>query len=69
MVLTKLGADRVTIGDTTIDCQKIEMKPPGFSGMFWKAYYWFNRDTGDFVKYQGLKGPPGSPEFIIESVL
>ena len=44
---------------------KIEMKPPGLAGVVWKAYYWVDPTTGEFIKYFGKKGPPGTPDFTI----
>ena len=69
MVLTKLEQESVEINELNIDCQKIEMKPTGLAGLVWKAYYWFDIKTGDFIKYEGLKGPPGSALFTIEAII
>ena len=46
--------------------KKIEMKPTGFAGAFWKAYYWFDASSGEYVQYSGKKGPPGTPDFLIQ---
>ena len=68
MVFTKLNNETVTIDGASYECQKIEMKPTGFAGVFWQAHYWFEINTGNYIKYQGKKGPPGTPDFIIEKV-
>ena len=68
MIFTKLKNEPVKINGATIACIKIEMKPPGFAGMLWKAHYWFDQKNGTFVKYIGKKGPPGSPDFTIERI-
>ena len=68
MILTKQKKEPVTINDKTFNCIKVEMKPTGFAGMAWKAYYWFDLSTGKFVKYFGKKGPPGTPDYTIEKI-
>lgn len=68
MILTKLNKETVTINDKTYDCLKVEMKPTGFAGMAWKAYYWFELPSGNFIKYFGKKGPPGTPDYTIEKI-
>ncbi len=68
MVFTKLMNETITIEGNTYECLKMEMKPTGFSGMFWQAYYWFEIKTGKFIKYFGKKGPPGTPDFTIEAI-
>ncbi len=68
MIFTKLENETVTHNNRTTHCIKLEMKPTGFAGMFWKAYYWFDATSGDFIKYIGKKGPPGTPDFLIEKI-
>jgi hypothetical protein len=67
MIFTKRGKETISVHGKTYDCIKIEMKPTGLAGLVWKAYYWFDSNTGTFVKYAGRKGPPGTPEFTIET--
>jgi hypothetical protein len=67
MILTKRGNETIVVHGETYDCIKIEMKPTGLAGIAWKAYYWFESNTGKFVKYVGQKGPPGTAKFITEA--
>ena len=69
MILTKLGKETITVDDNEIQCVKIEMKPTGMGGMFWKAYYWFDQESLEFVRYFGKKGPPGTPDYTIDKIL
>lgn len=68
MIFTKVGIEEVKIQNKTISCIKIEMKPPGFAGMVWKALYWFDSTNGEFIQYSGKKGPPGTPNFLIQKI-
>jgi len=68
MIFTKLGTEKITIKNKDVMCTKIEMKPPGLAGMVWKAFYWFDSSTGEFIQYSGKKGPPGTPDFLIQNI-
>ena len=68
MIFTKVGKENIAIDGKPHDCIKVEMKPTGIAGTFWKAYYWFDKTSGEYLKYVGKKGPPGTPNFIIEKV-
>ena len=65
MIFTKLKNEEITIKNNKQPALKIEMKPPGLAGVVWKAYYWVHPTTGEFIKYFGKKGPPGTPDFTI----
>ena len=69
MIFTKIGTEKIKIGDQEIECTKTEMKPTGMGGMFWKAYYWHDIKTKEFVRYFGKKGPPGTPDYTIDKIL
>jgi hypothetical protein len=68
MIFTKVDEENIAIDGIPYDCIKVEMKPTGIAGTFWKAYYWFDKTSGEYLKYVGKKGPPGTPNFIIEKV-
>ena len=65
MEVSKIKEETLTIEDTTYDCIKIEMYPPSFLKYFWKAPMWFDKHTGNILKYDGLLGGPGSDTFKI----
>ena len=50
------------IKHTTI---KTELYPPNFLKYFWKATMWFDKKTGNVLKYDGLISGPGSDSFQI----
>ena len=65
MIFTKKSKETITINGKEEIALKIEMKPPGVAGIVWKAYYWVNPSNGQFIKYVGKKGPPGTPDYTI----
>tara|TARA_B100000427_G_C15505798_1_gene593900 strand:- start:1746 stop:2399 length:654 start_codon:yes stop_codon:yes gene_type:complete len=44
---------------------KTELYPPNFLKYFWKATMWFEKETGNVLKYDGLISGPGSDTFQI----
>ena len=68
MIFTKIGKETININGKDVECIKTEMKPSGIGGMFWKAYYWHNAKTAEFLRYFGKKGPPGTPDYTIEKI-
>ena len=44
---------------------KTELYPPNFLKYFWKATMWFDKKTGNVLKYDGLISGPGSDSFQI----
>ena len=65
MVFTNVGAETIDYFGVERKTIKIEMKPPGIKGMFWKAHYWFDAESLTYLQYRGLDGPPGSLELFI----
>jgi len=66
----KLKASRIkteflSIGGTRVEAHRIRVRLTGAMSMLWHADYWFR--TGDLllVRYEGVHGPPGTPETVI----
>ena len=49
MVFTNVGAETIEFFGDERRTIKIEMKPPGIKGMFWKAHYWFDAESLTFA--------------------
>ena len=64
MIFTKKSKKTITINGKEEIALKIEMKPPSRRYCL-KAYYWVNPSNGQFIKYVGKKGPPGTPDYTI----
>lgn len=68
MVAKKVGKSEIKINNAVYDAVHVEMTPPGFKAMFWKADLYFDAKTGNFLKYAGLLGPPGTPYVTMERI-
>ena len=61
MKARKLAGESLKIEGEDVEAEKIKVVLTGFKSMFWHGLYWYRKDNGLFIKYQGAKGPPGTP--------
>jgi len=64
MKAVKLGFEEVALSDKIILAQKVKVSLTGMRSLVWSSYYWFNPESGIFLKYEGVNGPPGTPKTI-----
>ncbi len=57
MVIKKKAIENVSIEGKAFKAQKAIIKLSGFKGAFWEAELWFEKSTGDFLKYRATSGP------------
>lgn len=57
MTVKKKGVETISIEGKNFNAQKAIIKLSGFKGAFWEAELWFEKDTGDFLKYKANSGP------------
>ncbi len=57
MVAQKNEIVPLKIKDKEYKAQKIAVSLTGFKSMFWKAEMWFEKDSGDLLKYVADSGP------------
>jgi hypothetical protein len=57
MVAKKEENEVIFLNNQKYDAIRVTLTLPGFKSMFWKARLWFDRRTGDFLKYSANKGP------------
>ena len=61
----KIEEETLLLNDITYTSIKTELYPPNFLKYFWKATMWFDKQTGNVLKYDGLISGPGSDTFQI----
>ena len=67
MVAKKLGDSQLEIGGKKYLAQKVKVTLRGFKKMFWHANLWYEKETGDLIKYEANEGP-NTPTSIITLV-
>jgi len=58
MIATKSDTtERIDVNGEAHEAIKVKITLTGFKKMFWKAELWFERNTGDLLKYMANEGP------------
>ncbi|PCI74966.1 hypothetical protein COB21_06160 [Candidatus Aerophobetes bacterium] len=65
LVATKIRDEQLTVHGQTYDAVRLKMTLTGIKKMFWHADLWYNRKTGNLLKYVANEGP-GTPVSTIE---
>ena len=66
MEIAKVNEEPLTINGKTYNTIKTKMYPASFLRLFWKAPMWFDKQTGNILRYDGFISGPGSKKFVIE---
>jgi len=58
--------EQLQVQGALVDAIRVRVSPTGILRLFWSAAYWFRADDGVFVRYEGVRGPPGTPRTVVE---
>jgi len=60
------AVEPVEVNGRQVEAQRVRVKLSGAFAMFWSVSYWFR--TGDYllVRYEGVHGPPGTPQTVVQ---
>jgi len=62
----KMGIEEVLVLGRKVQAQKIEIRKDGIFASLWHGEYWFRTEDNLFVRYQGVHGPPGTTETLVQ---
>ncbi|MDO8948341.1 MAG: hypothetical protein Q7U88_14480 [Desulfocapsaceae bacterium] len=62
----KMGIEEVMVLGRKVQAQKVEIRKEGIFASLWHGDYWFRTGDNLFVLYQGVHGPPGTPETVVQ---
>ena len=62
----KMGIEEVLVLGWKVQAQKVEIRKEGIFASLWHGDYWFRVGDNLFVRYQGVHGPPGTPETLVQ---
>jgi hypothetical protein len=62
----KLGVEEVLVSGRKVQATKVEIRREGLFASLWHGDYWFRTGDNLFVRYQGVHGPPGTPETVVQ---
>lgn len=62
----KQGVEEVSVSGRKVQATKVEIRKEGLFASLWHGDYWFRAGDNLFVRYQGVHGPPGTPETVVQ---
>jgi hypothetical protein len=66
LVAKKAGTVNQSVHGRETAVEEINVSLAGLLSLFGSASYWFQKDDGIFVRYEGPGGPPGSPRTTVQ---
>lgn len=66
MQAKRQGSDEVEIAGQMVPALKVEIRRAGLFSSLWHGTFWFREADGLFVRYQGVHGPPGTSETVVQ---
>ena len=58
--------EEITVAGRKVRARKVVIKRPGILAALWQTAFWFKDDDRIFVRYQGVHGPPGTDETVVQ---
>ena len=52
----------------SVPAQRVRVRPAGFLAPFYSTLYWFRPTDGRFLRYEGVRGLPGTPLTVVELI-
>jgi hypothetical protein len=50
----------------SVPALRVRVRPAGILAPFWSTLYWFRPYDGRFLRYEGVRGLPGTPKTVVE---
>lgn len=66
MQARKCGVEEVGVAGGRMRATRVEIRREGLLSSFWHATFWFREGDHLFVRYQGVHGPPGTRETLVQ---
>jgi hypothetical protein len=64
MVARKMKNEQITLPQGAYPSVKVTITLPGLKSLFWKITYWYRESDGIVVRYEDVRGGPGTPKTI-----
>lgn len=66
MKAIKMKAESVPIGGRPEKAVRVQVTANGVPAAFFSINYWYRESDSVFLKFEGTRGAPGSPKYVIE---
>jgi hypothetical protein len=61
-------AEAITVDGRTVEARRVRVSPRGILSVVWSSLYWFRPSDGAFLRYEAVRGLPGTPKTIVELI-
>jgi hypothetical protein len=58
----------ILMAKASVRALPVRVSPTGLLGLFWSTLYWYRSPDGVFVRYEGVRGLPGTPRTVVELI-
>lgn len=66
MVASKEKTETITLSNQEVETAPVKVTLTGIASAFWKVKYWYRKADGFYLRYEGVRGGPGTPKTIVE---
>jgi hypothetical protein len=60
------SSENVMDNGQSVPAMRVRVRPAGLLAPFWSTLYWFRPTDGRFLRYEGVRGLPGTPKTVVE---
>ncbi|OHD67271.1 MAG: hypothetical protein A2177_14095 [Spirochaetes bacterium RBG_13_68_11] len=60
------GIDAITLDGLPLSALRVRVGPAGILRIFWSTLYWFRPSDARYLRYEGVRGLPGTPKTTVE---
>jgi len=68
MVAIKQNTETINLNGQDVEALQLKLTLPGLASLFWSSTYWFRKSDGVFIRYEGVRGGPGTPKTTVELI-
>ena len=61
-------AEDIPVDGRTLEARRVKVSPWGILSLFWSSLYWFRLSDGTFLRYEAVRGLPGTPKTVVELI-
>ena len=61
-------AEEVPVDGQTREAMRVRVSPRGILSALWSSLYWFRPSDGAFLRYEAVRGLPGTPKTVVELI-
>ena len=58
----------ISVDEARLHAMPVLVSAAGFLSLFWSTLYWYRSTDGLYVRYEGVRGGPGTPLTVVEMI-